>query len=295
MSKVYEGEGGIRAEVVAHSIGETAGSRPIITYQLRYPRFIHSELMTHRQFSRNASSSRAIPVSKKLREVADKPASPIHWGKNQPGMQASEELKGKDLTTAKRIWVEASRYISVKAHELMELAAHKQIANRLLEPFTFINVLVTSTEWTNWFNLRLHSEAQPEIQELASCMRDALLDSDPEVLIPGRWHAPYIEGGYVDNETWCLASAARCARVSYQNHDKTDPILSKDLELAKMLLTGGHMSPFEHIATPIETLKGSPASEWEDGVTHMSRDGSLWSGNFKGFIQFRQTLPGGSV
>jgi hypothetical protein len=68
----------ITAKVIADSIAD--GCPRLITLQLRYPRFIHSEFMTHRAFSRNASSSRAIPVERLIQDVIDDPAMPVYWG-----------------------------------------------------------------------------------------------------------------------------------------------------------------------------------------------------------------------
>src|ERR1700693_1578480 len=95
----------VSAKIVADSVGQ-AGQR-ITTMQLRYPKFIHGEFMTHRVFSRNASSSRAIPVERLIQDVIDDPAMPVFWGKNQKGMQAKEELTGNDLYMAKREWLRA--------------------------------------------------------------------------------------------------------------------------------------------------------------------------------------------
>lgn len=277
-----EGKGGIKATVVAHSINRI-NLKEIYTLQLIYPRFIHSEFMTHRMFSRNASSSRAIPVDKMLSQVTKNPAMPIHWGVNKPGMQASEELQ--NTAYVKADWLCAAGAAIGCASSLKDYGAHKQVTNRLLEPFQFMNVVVTATEWDNFFKLRLHPDAQPEIQELSRCMYEAMDRSEPQTLPEGYWHAPYIKGGMCDDENFLLASVARCARVSYKNHDHTNPVFRKDVELAKHLLSCGHMSPFEHQAKTLEI-----EFPWESGVTHCDNTGHLWSGNFQGFIQYRQIL-----
>ena len=144
----------------------TNGSR-LTTYQLRYWRAIHAELMTHRVFSRNASSSRAIPVMKMLRQVWDDPAGPVHWGANQAGMQAHAELDGLRRKLSQAIWKWSGRAMCVAAWSMTKIGLHKQVANRLLEPWQYINVVLTATEFDNWFDLRDHPDAQPEIQELA--------------------------------------------------------------------------------------------------------------------------------
>ena len=305
-SEIY-GKGGIYAKVVTDS---TANGVRATTMELRYPRFIHSEFMTHRVFSRNASSSRAIPVAKNIEQVKENPAMPIFWGKNQKGMQAREEnytpIGFAPFQTSVPIfredaWKYASLVAIAYAKQFEAAGYHKQIVNRLLEPFQFISVIVTSTEWDNFFSLRLHPDAQPEIQELAKCMKEARNQSFPFVFEEGMWHTPYIDGGVskgyngqqIENIVKC--SAARCARVSYLNHDNSLPDYEKDLVLAHRLLESKHMSPFEHQLTPIPAFDFDDPEEiykdqWEKGVTHIDRNGILWSGNMRGWIQYRQII-----
>ena len=241
------GKGGISAKVIADSI---VNDIRLTTLQLRYHRFIHSEFMTHRMFSRSASSSRAIPVKKIIKQVLSDPAIPIYWGINKPGMQAGEEVlnyvETKELHGANRlpdeVWRRATEDAIYNADNFNNTGYHKQIVNRLLEPFQFIDVIVTATEWQNFFDLRLHPDAQPEIQELARCMKECIYESIPNKLKFGEWHTPYYRDGYwtedgangydrfgaSKNEAQDC-SVARCARVSYQNHDKSEPEISKDL------------------------------------------------------------------
>ncbi len=279
---------GITATVIADSISE-AGAR-LTTMVWRYPRFIHSEIMTHRQFSRNAASSRAIPVEKMLAQVLEDPAVPIYWGKNQSGMQAREELTGDALESVREDWREARHHALAYAKGLQELGLHKQIANRLLEPWMWMTCLVTATEWDNFFHLRCHPDAQPEFQALAFAALKAMNESTPVLRYANtspphhRHHLPFItdderdlaqaRGERVGNLIGC--SVARCARVSYLNHDKTNPDPVKDLELAKKLQESGHMSPFEHVAWPIP---GGDGTDFQDG-------------NFWGWYQYRKTLQG---
>ena len=279
----------ITAKIIADSIS-TKGVR-ITTMELNYPRFIHSEFMTHRQFSRNASSSRAIPVEKQIHQVFNTPATPIHWGKNQPGMQARKEIDFPTL--AQDIWKYASELAVDRAYELKDLDIHKQIVNRLLEPFQYIKVIVTATEYDNFFKLRCHEDAQPEMYELARCMKEAMDSSTPDVLELGEWHLPYIvtEDCYkTTTDNFVKLSVARCARVSYLNHDNENPDIDKDIALADRLLEAGHMSPFEHQATPMDFAKDTYELTWEKGVTNVDREGYFWSGNFRGFLQYRQLL-----
>ena len=287
----------INAKVIADSISP-AGKR-ITTMQLVYPRFIHSEFMTHRVFSRNAMSSRAVPVAKMIAQARNNPALPIHWGKNQPGMQASQESGSlvvlrtyevaglppsevdlyelhDDYLTAQEAWREAADRAAEVAEALAEAGYHKQVVNRLLEPFQWMHTLVTATEWYNFFELRDHPDAQPEFRALARAMRQAMDDSVATPLGLGEWHLPYVSqeeeqelvtAGYNPAHI----SAARCARVSYLNHDGTAPVVEKDLELFKRLAGGVpfHASPLEHQARPAELSCTA-------------------SRNFRGWFQFRE-------
>ena len=284
----------ITAKIIADSI---ANNVRLTTIELNYPRFIHSEFMTHRQFSRNASSSRAIPIEKMLEQVQQNPAMPIHWGKNQPGMQAREEIEYID--TAKYRWTLAAEQSIIYAAKLNSMGLHKQVVNRLLEPFQYIKVIVTATEYANFFSLRLHPDAQPEMCALAKAMKDAMDNSIPEELEHGEWHLPYIS-----NDDWCgfsfgnytiedliKFSVARCARVSYLNHDSSAPDVEKDSSLYDRLLKDGHMSPFEHIATPMAYIHYTSCEQrWEKGVTHTDIMSRQWSGNFRGWLQYRQMI-----
>lgn len=249
----------ITAKIIKDSIARTR----ITTLQLRYPRFIHAQFMTHRVFSRSASSSRAIPVSKMIQEVLADPVYPMHWGKNQKGMQAHTEL---DNTQGKEYW-EAAMYHACNAAEAMSQAGyHKQISNRLIEPFSHISVVCTGTDWDNFFELRLHEDAQPEMQMLAQQIAGALEESEPTRLHAGEWHLPYAHADEFGDPR--LISAARCARVSYLKHDGTTPDATSDMELANKLLQSRHMSPFEHQAVPT---------------------GGRWA-NFNGWRQYRSYL-----
>lgn len=271
----------ISAKIIEDSISE--GDIRLTTLQLMYPRFIHSEFLTHRVFSRNASSSRAIPVAKMIEQVRTNPAMPIHWGKNQPGMQANEQLEGVDLECVKELWLNAAEMAATQASLMMAMGLHKQVANRVLEPFQHIHVIVTATDWDNFFELRAHADAQPEIHELALQMKAAMDDSIPNILKAGEWHLPYITDADRSNVRAAglgdfvlrKLSAARCARVSYLTHDGQEPDIDKDMALYDRLITSkpAHASPVEHQATP----ENSP----EYAFLH---------GNFTGWVQFRKLI-----
>ncbi len=312
------GKGNISATIIAHSKSAVDG-KEIITYELEYHRYIHSESMTHRTFSRNAASSRAIPVSKMIDLVRTSPATPIHWGKNQAGMQADKEIENVKSSGIEKWWKDCAIQSCNEAHEMItNLGIHKQITNRLLEPFQMIKVVVTATEWDNFFWLRFHKAAQPEIQELARCMLVAKKRSVAEVLQIGEWHTPYVDhwrddsgglmyGVKVDKESkyypiqwlnWVDAlkvSSSCSAQVSYR---KTDDSLEKADKVWQMLTTDEriHSSPTEHQATPIEAMNsfwGMDLDAWDipKGVTHVDiKDGNLWSNNFCGWIQHRALI-----
>ena len=284
----------ISAKVIQDSINE--GTR-ITTFELEYPRFIHSEVLTHRMFSRNSSSSRAVPVKAMLDSIAKNPATPIYWGQQQPGMQAKTQVP--DTAKAFSIWNNAKHSAIEYTQQLVELGLHKQIANRITEPFQNIKTVLTATEFTNWFNLRYHEDAQPEIYELSKHMQEALNMSDPVPLKPEEWHVPYLDRQpgltmqYASNGEPVTAATARilsvscCAQVSYRT---TNTDITKANLIYERLVgsTPIHASPLEHQATPMRRVKISQALE--RGITHMTVDSKLWSGNLQGWIQFRQLL-----
>jgi thymidylate synthase ThyX len=270
----------IEAKVIADSYYVYKGKQQrITTLQLRYHRYIHGEFMTHRVFSRNASSSRAIPVKTVLKQVWNAPAIPVHWGANQSGMQAKAQLEGGKLKMAGRLWKLAGKAACAFAWGMMKVGLHKQVANRILEPWQYISVIVTATEWDNFFALRNHPDAQPEIQELAQKIGVAMTNSTPKLLRKGEWHLPYVLdeeiqefGATVDAPNLKKASAARCARVSYLTHDGKTPDIQKDIGLHDRLVGSNpiHASPVEHQATPAG-----------DNKFHK---------NFRGWIQYREEV-----
>lgn len=241
-------------KVIEDSINPTTGRR-LTTLQLRYWRGIHAEFMTHRVFSRNASSSRAIPIKTFLKQVWNDPAGPIHWGANQAGMKARTELTGFRKTFAKFIWQFTGKVVCSFVWLVNKVSKpHKQTFNRLLEPWQYISVVVTSTEWDNFFELRNHPDAQPEIQELAREMKRAMDESTP---VKRATHLPYVSAN--ERETHSLhncmkLSSARCARVSYLTHDGRSPSFEKDIGLYNDLVGSVpiHASPTEHPCTAVD-------------------------------------------
>lgn len=280
----------IEAKIVKDSMAPS-GVR-LTTYVLTYPRFIHAEFMTHRMFSRNASSSRAIPVRKSIEMVIDNPAIPLAFTKNQKGMQGGKPLDGRAHELAVKSWLHARDNAVTWAIALADLEVHKQYANRVLEPFSHITVVCTATDYANFFALRLHPAAQPEICELARLMWEASLSSTPQLLNEGEWHLPFMEYDEIRALTgWAKCfenprpdlvpvrcSVARCARVSYLNHDGTKPNIEQDYELYNRLLG----------SVPIHA---SPAEHQAQAITNPHKR----SGNFRGWIQYRKTLDNENI
>ena len=289
----------IKATIVADSYSAVNGKR-ITTFELEYPRWIHGEILTHRLFSRNAMSSRAVPVEKMIEQVWNDPAKPTHWGKNQSGMQAKEELEGVELDSVKGSWDNAAHWAACYAQKMGQQGAHKQIVNRILEPFQLMKTVLTSTEFDNFFWLRKHEDAQPEIKDLAERMYEQLEWNKllTVELDAGDWHTPYYEAGYwlKESETpledALAISSSCCAQVSYRLLDDS---IEKARKVYQRLVesTPVHASPFEHQASPmIDYDKYKHTMAWPKGLTHIDRDGSYWSGNFKSWIQYRQLIDG---
>lgn len=233
-----------------------------------------------------------MPVDKVLKAIEEDMYVPFHWGIAQPGMQAQKKLTDQNaIRSATALWKQAGRYAIARARDLLnDCGLHKQVINRIVEPWTHIDVIVTATNYDNFLGLRCHPDADPVIRALAWRMADALYldDYTPQVLKPGEWHLPYVteeEKRTYDIETMKKCSVARCARVSYRNHDGSTPVVEKDVKLWGDLLAGlksgdpfepGHLSPFEHQATPLD-------------------DPNERSGNFRGWKQHRKEFEGETV
>lgn len=296
------GKGGIKVKVLGDSISPS-GKR-ITSFEMELPRMIWSEFLTHKMISKNAASSRAIPVKKKVKLLRENPYVPFVWGKNKSGMQSEGELTGWRLTAAKLGWKAGVWFSTSLALYFNWLGLHKQWANRPTEFCEMYKVVVTATELENFYNLRDHKDAQPEISELAKCMRKAQRLSVPQKLKAGEWHLPYIrtkrsksgellyftEGvtTNIDLETAKKISASCCAQVSYRNLDQT---VDKALSIYDKLIKAEvfHASPFEHQATPMITDKFDSSRIPEKGVTgvHFATN-TYTSGNLFGWIQMRQ-------
>lgn len=268
---------GYNARVLADSISED-GAR-LTTLEATFPRPFLAEFNTHRMLSRNSASSRAIPPEKQIEQVRESPWVPT-FGRRVKGMGQGDDLTDDEQTGMQVVWRQAADEAADFAELLLDLNADKSHTNRILEPFLWHTVIVSATEWGNFFALRCHKDAAPEIRQIAVLMREALDESQPVEIAFGDMHLPLID---VQDELadWAqqgrfdyaaMVSVGRCARVSYMTHGKPeDPDVS--YERAVRLSKSGHWSPFEHVATP--ALQADTAS-----------------GNFVGWTQYRKLFWG---
>ena len=244
----------------------------LTTMEVTFPRIVLSEFNTHRVFSRNSASSRAIPIEKIIKRIVDDPFVPEYWGKNQSGMSAFSVIE--EVDEAKKLWIETRDLMIGQVRKFLALGVHKQLVNRLLEPWCFQTCIVSSTTWDNFFNLRCDKNAQPEIRTIAEMMRDEYNSNVPELLVDGEWHLPLMDDieelrNNFNEEELRKICVGRLCRVSYLTHNGVrDP--NEDIKLCNNLMNNGHMSPFEHCAVSL----GEP-------IQH---------GNFVGFKQYRKYI-----
>jgi thymidylate synthase ThyX len=227
---------------------------------------ILAEMNTHRAFSRNSASSRAIPIEKMIKSVVDDPFVPVVFGRNEKGMSSSQFLSGDDEKRAIDVWLLARDAAVDHARILCDLGCHKQVANRLLEPFMWHTAIISSVEWDNFFDQRCSPAAEPHMERTANAMREAIRTSKPNVVKLGDFHLPYCSDHEIKtllNVSLVQLSVARCARVSYLNHDGVRD-LAADYALYEKLVSGDHWSPFEHVAYVATTATGNfSGSSWQ--------------------------------
>ncbi len=304
----------------------------VTTWVVTMPRIVLAELNTHKMISKSSASSRAIPVQKQIDRLLRDPFLPVYWGKNQKGMQADQELTPDEIAIASQVWDRAMRGSISAAEELMGIGVHKQIASRILEAWMWHTVILTATDMSNFFHLRDHKNAQPEIAKAAGMMSELFRASRPKLLGDGDWHLPFIdiEGDDRDLprhemtgtqiETAVNVAVGRCARVSHLNHDGQRAI-EDDLLLSARLYGAGHMAPYEHVARPMSpfereifarhewvpspahntfTGKGTYPSKYPDGFSveeprwvDTGRK-TYYLGNFNGWVQARKLIHGES-
>jgi len=278
----------------------------VSTLEVTYPRIIHAEMLRHRDKSRCVSSSRAIPIQKFIDQVNNNPHTPVYWGLEQSGMQASTEMPQEDRCRAEGIWLRARDSMVGCVQELKDLRAHKQNPNRLLEPFQLVTEVITATDWSNFFNLRIHPAAAHEITKISELMKSALESSQPKLLGLDGWHLPYVsedERSKYSAEITRKLGVGRSARVSYDNLGR-EPNVEKDTLRADGMIKHAHMSPLEHVVrrmTPeeIETVAwvyGSETGPVGYPKSRSSEAGTIYRtthycGNLDGFVSYRKTIP----
>lgn len=298
--------------------------RMVHTLHLRYPRIIHAEVMTHRVFNRNARSSRAVPVKTMLEEIRTTPFIPWHWTRNQRGMQGEKGWEAKVLLLGsagqfvdsdapvdrEAAWLHGRDVMADLAESFAKAEYHKQVANRLVEPFMWMDLLVTATDWKNFLHLRDHPDAEPHIRDLAVLVGQALENAHVQDLAIGEWHLPYItvddwetldEAPYSEQlETMKKISAARCARISYKPFDGNSSY-EREIERYDLLVGNDavHASPLEHQCSP-DKIVTIETSYWDEDelVKDISTVGGLnpeLHGSLRDFIQFRKTVPNEAV
>ena len=242
---VVKGVNNTSATVLAATINKR-GKR-IVTWELIYPRYIHSELMTHRCFSRNAASSRAVPIERMVKEVIEAPVFFEEVGLDKPGMTSDGEVRPGVRDGFRMGWKELGRNVAMMVERWSkEYGIHKQVLNRALEPWVRIRTIVTTTETRNFFSLRLDPSAQPEMQVLAQCMKESLEKAEREGIPTRKYHIPYKECFHEDvTECLLVRSVAACARVSGLRQDGQPTTLEDDLKLFVRLYNNGHLSPLK--------------------------------------------------
>jgi thymidylate synthase ThyX len=294
----------IQAKIIADSLNPQRDR--LTTFIVTFPRIILAEFNTHRMFSRNSASSRAIPFEKMVKSVEENPFIPIAWQKQHKGMQGTEYFT--DTTTIERNkqdWLYARDEAIITANTMTLTGVTKQLCNRLLEPFMWHTVIITSGKegLENFFNLRNHEAAEIHIQELAKRMLEVYNESTPKQLQTDEWHIPFSDKLYNASNSFKLkVSTARCARVSYTvvGEEGKEHSYENDIKLHDKLLESGHFSPFEHCAKAMSDeeyksfIKGQfivthSESDYED-LGEFSNSSKGWCNNFKGFIQYRYLI-----
>lgn len=305
----------ISAEIIADSINEQ-GDR-ITSFVIVLPRIVLAEFNTHRMLSRNSASSRAIPFEKMLKRVQEEPFIPIKFQKDHSGMQGTEYFEGEEAELIKHEWLMARDSAVTNAKILAapfadeESGLTKQLCNRLLEPFMYHTIIATATEWSNFMALRAHPAAEIHIAHAAHLMLEEMNASTPKLLKAGEWHIPFGDKmdenriseflfekygtddmederkGVSIEKTKIMIATARCARVSYMNYEGGDDY-GKDITLHDKLSSVGHWSCFEHCARAMN----EDEYNWLNATSGGNSIGNGWSGNFKGFVQYRKTFEG---
>lgn len=247
----------ITARVVEAS--ESPSGVRLTTFALTMPKWLLQEFNTHRAISKSSASSRAIPTRRLLRKAL-RGYMPAPFTQARPGMASNSPVPPVHAVLASIAW-RVARFFSVMCCWVLNLlGVSKQHANRLLEPFLYVSTVATGTDWDNFFSLRDHPDAQPEIQILARKMRAAMSETRYWIRThENDLHLPFVRANermILEDQPMLAAalSAARCARVSYANHEGKEPDYVQDLKTALRLLSSKplHASPWEHQASPLK-------------------------------------------
>lgn len=276
----------------------------LTTLEVTIHRFVLAELNTHRAFSRNSESSRAVPFHKRVSKAHNYPAVPLIFPQEQSGMQGGAPVTDRYGPTVD--WLVGRDAAVAVAERMASRNVHKSVVNRVLEPYLWHTVVITATEWEGFFTQRDHHMAQPEIWAAARCMRAAMDASSPVIVDYGGWHLPFIQDRDVEEafdgmlgdvpgalDVLKRVSAARCARTSYVTHDGVRD-LDKDLALYERLAKREpgeddphHWSPLEHVATPCEPCRPREGADFDPAT---ARAPHVHPGNFRGWFQHRHEL-----
>lgn len=299
-------------KVIADSVNQDEDR--LITWSVTFPRYVLAEFNTHGMLSRNSASSRAIPGEIQIQRVRTTPFVPFYWGRRQAGMVADAEVPESVQAACRRAWINASRAAAAYAEDMIlpidegGMGLHKQVPSRLLEPFLWHTAIVTATEVRNFFNLRTHKAAAPEIRRIAEMMYETYAAHTPRELVPGDWHLPL-----VDDEDRALSgtglelakvSANRCKRVSFAKLLATRPIQEEIIGCDDMIRSG-HMSPLQHPARAFTEDERVAVRElrwflerqihWPEDLRRELLLRAGYVGQYKGFVMLRKTIPGEDI
>jgi thymidylate synthase ThyX len=246
----------------------------LTTFEVTFPRFLLAEFNTHRMLSRNSASSRAIPTERLIEEVRNRPFIP-DFNKRVTGMGVGEALSPRDNRRMQAKWLNAAHAAADTAEVFLEV--DKSRANRLLEPFLWQTVIVTATDWDNFFKLRCHPDTQPEFQKIAWMMLMTMHHHEPQTHDYSGFHLPLIteEEKHPRHQysafTLMKASAGRGARVSYLTHEKDEDIAASKRRW-EQLAKSGHWSPGEHAAVAGEPIYQGNLKGWRSLRKHYENE-----------------------
>jgi thymidylate synthase ThyX len=261
-----------QAVILADSLNAETGDRWVTFEISNFPKVLLQELNTHRMLSRNAASSRAMPIAKVIERVKQNPYIPT-FRENQRGMVGKVIHDQERWHKAEQIYRRALESAIHYAEQMAEINIHKEAVNRLLEPFMTVPVIISGTEWQNFFRLRTSPDATPDFQATALLLQELYHSNIPKTLQAGELHCIYAE--HIPDDLpigdRLKVMSARAARISYRNHGTNHIDIQKDLELAENLIRDGHLSPLEHIGWALSK---------EQALRLNTR-------NYQGFLSFR--------